>query len=67
MDRSRKMEGDYRGQRWTTWFLCKEGVTPSDIQHRLSAVCDQKAPAYGSVFSWVRGFSSGKETAHSVV
>jgi hypothetical protein len=60
------MEGVYHGQRWTTWFLRKEGITLSDIQRRLSAVFGQKAPAYGSVFSWVRGFSSGKETAHSV-
>ena len=61
------MEGDYCGQRWTTWFMCKEGVTPSDIQRRLSAVCGQKVPACGTVFIWARCFSSGKETAHSVV
>ena len=33
--RSRKMEGDYLGQRWTMWFPCKEGVTPSDIHRRF--------------------------------
>jgi len=60
------MEGDYHGQRWTTWLLCKEGVTPSDIQRQLSAVCGQEVPAHGTVFSWVWGFSSGKDTAHSV-
>ena len=61
------MEGVYHGQRWTTWLLCKEGVTPSDMQRWLSAVCDQKAPAYGNVFSWVRGFNSGKESAQVAV
>jgi hypothetical protein len=66
MDKSRKMEGDYHGQRWTTWFLWQEGITPSDIQLQFSAVCGQKVPARSTVFSWVWGFSSGKETAHSV-
>jgi len=31
MDKSRKMEGDYHGQRWTTWFLWKEDIKPSHI------------------------------------
>ena len=66
MDKSRKMEGDYHGQGWTIWFLCKEGITPSDIQRWLSVVCGEKVPAYSTVFSWVWGLSSGKETAHSV-
>ena len=57
------MEGDYHGQRQTTWFLFKEDVTPSDIQRRLSAVCGQKAPASITVFSCVRGFNSGKGSA----
>ena len=60
------MEGNYHGQRWTTWFLCKEGITPSDIQRRLSAVCGLEVLARGTVFSWVRGFSSGKDTSHLV-
>jgi hypothetical protein len=67
MDRGRKMEGDYHGQRWTTWTLCKEGVTPSDIQRRLSSVCEQKASAWDTVFSWVQGFSGGKESAQVAV
>jgi hypothetical protein len=67
VNKSRKMEGDYHGQRQTSWFLGKEGVTPSDIQRPLSAVRGQKAPPCGSVFSWVRGFSSGKETAQVAV
>ena len=61
------MVGDYRGQRWTTCLLCKEGVTPSDIERRLSAVCGLKVPACGAVFGWVRGFSSGKESAQEAV
>jgi hypothetical protein len=67
MDRSRKMKGDYHGQRQTTWFLCEEDVTPSDIKRRLSAVCREKAPASITVFSWLRGFSSGKESAQVAV
>jgi len=61
------MEVDYHGQRWNTWLLCKEDVTPSDIQRLLSAVCGQKVPACGTVFSWVRDFSSGKESAQVAV
>jgi hypothetical protein len=58
------MEGVYHGQRQTTWFLCKVGVTPSDIQPRLSAVCDQKVPACSSVFSWY-GASAVARKVHS--
>ena len=56
MDKSRKMEGDYHGQRRTTWFLRKEGVTPSDIRRQLYAVCGQKTPARSTVFNWGMGF-----------
>jgi len=63
MDKSRKMEGDYRGLRWTTWSLWEEGVTPSDIHRRLSAVCGQIAPARSTVFNCVRSFGSGKAAA----
>jgi hypothetical protein len=61
------MEGDYQGQRGTTWFLWKESVTPSDIHRRLSAVCAEEAAARSSVFNWARGFNSGKETAQVAV
>jgi hypothetical protein len=61
------MEGDFHGQGWTTWFLCKEGVTPSDIQRWLSSVCGPKVPACGNVFSCVRGLNSGKESAQVAV
>ena len=49
--------------RWTTWFLWKEAVTPSDILCRLFAICGEKAPAFSTVFSWVQSLISGKETA----
>ena len=42
------MEGDYHGQRSTTWSLCKEGVTPSDIHRRLSTVYGEKDSARSS-------------------
>jgi hypothetical protein len=61
MYRSRKVVGDYHGQRRTAWFPLKED--PSDIHRRLYAVCGRKAPARSTVFNWVRSFSSGKETA----
>jgi len=67
MDKSRKMEGDYDGLRWTTWSLWEEGVTPSDIHRRLSAVCGQKAPTRSTVFNWVRSFSSGKAASQVAV
>jgi hypothetical protein len=44
----------YHGQRWTTWFVCKEDVKLSNINRQLSAVCGQKGPAYSTVFNWVR-------------
>jgi hypothetical protein len=57
MDKSRKMEGDRHGQRRTSWFLWKEGVTPSDIRRRLSAILWAE-----STFTqrWVRDVSSGR-------
>ena len=67
MDKGRKMEGDYRRQKWPTWSLRKEGVTPSDIHRRLSAVCGQKAPAHSTVFNWVQNFSSGNATAQAAL
>jgi len=63
MDKSRKMEGDYRGLRCTTWSLWEEGVTPSDIHRRLSAVCEQTASTRSTVFNRVRSISSGKAAA----
>jgi hypothetical protein len=65
MDKSRKMEGSYHGQRRTTWFLWKEGVKPSDIYRWLSEICEEKAPARSNVFNWVRRFNIGKETAQT--
>lgn len=49
MEKSGKMERDYHGQRWTTWFLWNEGDKLSDIHCRLSAVCGEKAPTRNTV------------------
>jgi hypothetical protein len=67
VDKNRKMEGDYHGQRQTAWFLRKEGVKPSDVQRRLSAVCGEEAHARSTVFNWVRNFNSGKATAQAAL
>lgn len=58
-----KMEGDYHGQRWTAWFLWKEGVKTADIHKRLTAVCGQEGPAQKTVYNWIAGFASGRESA----
>ena len=65
MDKSRKMEGDHHGQRRTIWILWKEGVTPSDIRRRLSAIGGQIAPPHRTVFSWARDASSGRRLSVS--
>ena len=43
-----QMEGDYHGQRRTTWFQWKEVKTP-DIHRRSPANCGQKAHACSTV------------------
>jgi hypothetical protein len=67
MDKRSKMEEDYHGQRWTTWFLWKEGVKVSHIHRPLSENCGEKAPAGSTAFNWVRSFYSGNETAQAAV
>jgi hypothetical protein len=67
MDKSCKMERNFHGLRWTTWFLWKEGVKPSDVHCQSCAICGEKASAGSTVFSWVQIFNSGKETAGVVV
>jgi hypothetical protein len=37
MDKSRKMEGGYHEQRWTTRFLWKKGIKPSHIILKIKA------------------------------
>jgi hypothetical protein len=37
------MEGDYHRQRWTTWFLWKDGVSAANIHRRLAAMCGDTA------------------------
>jgi hypothetical protein len=60
------MEGYYHGQRLTTWFLWEEGVKPSDIDNLLSAVCEEKAPAWCSpAFNWVWSFDNGRNCTGS--
>jgi hypothetical protein len=60
------MDGDYHGQRRTTWFLWKEFLKPSDIHCWLSAVCGEKH-VLAALFSTGYGFDSGKETARVAV
>jgi len=60
MDKNRKMKGDYRGPKRTTWLLWEGRVKPSDIHRPLSAVCGERAPERNTVFNWVYGFNSGK-------
>jgi len=66
MDKDHKMTR-YHGQRWITWFVCKEDAKPSDILRRISAVFGQKAPTRNPGFIWVRNFNSGKRTAQDAV
>ena len=67
MDKIQKNQGDSYGQGWTTRLLWKEGVKPSDIHRRLSAIRWEKAPARDTVLNWVRSFSSGKKTGQVAV
>ena len=63
MEKSRKMEGFYHGQRRTTWLLWKEGV-----KHRqFSAVCGERAFASNTVFSWVQGKPHGRLSLCGIV
>jgi len=58
--KSRRLEGDYHGQRLTVWFVWKESVRPSDIERCLCAVCGNKSPASDTVSNYIRSFSSGQ-------
>jgi hypothetical protein len=60
------MEDDHYGQRWTTWFLRKEGVSAADIHHRVEAVCGEAAPGGRTVFQWVGNFNSGYELSKGI-
>jgi len=55
------MEGDCHGQRRTTQFWRKRGVTPSYIHGRLLAVCGEKAPANSTVFNLVWSFTVARK------
>ena len=51
------------GQRWTTWFLLKEGIKLTDIHCRLSALFGEQALCSAGY----RTLSSGMETAQTAV
>ena len=55
--KSRRLEGDYHGQRMTRCFLWKEGVKPSDTERCLCAVCGNKASAGSTVSIWIRSLA----------
>jgi len=55
---SRETEGDYHGRLRTIW---KEGVKPSDIHSRLSAVCGETAPKPSTVYR-LQSFNSAMAT-----
>jgi len=61
------MEVDYLEQRWTTWFLWKEGIKPLDIHCRECAAFGEGAPVCSTAFKGVWCFNSGKETAQAAV
>src|SRR5258705_3835603 len=45
------MESDTHGQRWSEWFLWKEGASTADIHRRLQGVCGDHAPGKRTVYS----------------
>ncbi|PSN48237.1 hypothetical protein C0J52_03593 [Blattella germanica] len=57
------MEADNHGQRWTVWFIWREGVTASDFHKRLVSICGEEAPSCRSVFRWVSEFKDGMDHA----
>lgn len=56
------MEGDSQGQRWTTWFFWREGVSAADIHRQLIAVSTDAAPNHKTVLRWVESYSTGHES-----
>ena len=67
MNGSCKMEVNYLEQRWTTWFLWKEGVKPSDIRCRECAAFGERAPVCSAVFKGAWFLNNGKEIAQAAV
>ena len=51
------MVGDFRGQRWTAWFLWKKGITLSDIRHSLSAIYGEKSRPCSTVLAGYRSLT----------
>ena len=54
------MESDVAGQRYTTWFLWREGVSAAEIHRRLTAVCGPNSPSRATVYNWIDAFKAGK-------
>lgn len=61
------MEGGYHGQDRPHGTCGKKALKLSHSHHQLSAVCGETASTCSIVFSWVRSFNSGKETAQAAV
>jgi len=55
------MDSDSQGQRSTTWFFWREGVSAADIHRQLVAVSADAAPNHKTVLQWVESFSTGHE------
>src|SRR5258705_7505500 len=58
-----EMESDTHGQRWSAWFLWKEGASTADIHRRLQGVCGDHAPGKRTVYYWVTAFKNGRQSA----
>jgi hypothetical protein len=55
------MEGDYRAQRRTTWFLWKD-----DVIHTVGfPQLVERTPTGSTVLNWVRGLTSGMDSAQA--
>jgi hypothetical protein len=67
LNESHKMEVDYLEHRWTTWFLWKEGIKPSDISCREFAAFGERSPVCSTMFKGVWCLNNGKEIAQAVV
>jgi histone-lysine N-methyltransferase SETMAR len=60
------MESDTNGQRWTTWFLWKEGNTPAEIYRRLHAVTGDSCPTERTVYNWISSFKEGRQSVEDL-
>src|SRR5258705_3881612 len=58
-----EMESDTHWQRWSAWFLWKEGASTADIHRRLQGVRGDHAPGKRTVYDWVTAFKNGRQSA----